>query len=210
MNFEVDQAVPAACFDPGDVPSGRSDWLPLIATGTDAAGRWVEVTLHVTSGYLGELEIWTGKEGEVAEPVVDSLELEERVSARMSQAIARALIERLEPELPAGIALEPTWLGGIDVRRAGLPAESASGFGGIAATAQSLLSSVGWKLDEHTDYTWLPCAHPDVECACADGGAALEGDELRLWFGEAERPTRTFAPVSRDELTRLATLWSEP
>lgn len=116
VNFEVEPTAPPAKWDAGDSPTGRADWVPLTAHGTDSTGKSIEVTLHVTGGYIGELEIWTGGYGDFALPRPETLHLEERLPAKTQYAVASALVERLRPHVPAEVELTPTWLGSIEIR----------------------------------------------------------------------------------------------
>jgi hypothetical protein len=209
VNLAVDAAVPAAEWDPADSPMGRSDWVPLIAHGTDAVGKDVEVTLHVTVGYLNELEIWTGGFGDFTLPVPETLRLEERLAAKTQYAVAHALAERLRRHIPAEIELTPTKLGSIDLRARGDEPTSAHGYGGLEATAQSLLDGVEWRLSESLDEDWLPCPAEDDndECACSEAHAQMVGDALQLWYGDKDSPSLVLPPVTMEELTRLESLW---
>lgn len=73
VGVEVAPAAPQARWRAADTPFGRADWVPLTAEGLAGRGRVVEVTLHVLGGYLGELEIWTGRFGEAILPRPETL-----------------------------------------------------------------------------------------------------------------------------------------
>jgi len=209
VNLEVDPAVPAAEWDPAESPTGRSDWVPLIAQGTDAAGKDVEVTLQIRDGRFAELEIWTGRYGDFTVPLPETLRLEERLPARTQYALAPALAGRLAGHVPPEIELTPVKPGSLEVRAPGHEPKSAHGYGGLEATAGHLLRGVEWRLSEILGEDWLPCPaeHDDDDCVCSEAHAELVGDELRLWYGAKDSPTLVLRPVTMEQLAGLESLW---
>jgi hypothetical protein len=209
VNFDVPPTVPPAQWDAGDTPYGRDDWVPLTAHAADSDGDGIEVTLHVVSGYIYELEIWNGY-GQHVFPQVESLQLAERLSARTEFALAHALSERLRPHLPDGVVLRATSNGAIEIHRGEQKPATAYGFGGLDGAARSLLDNVECAITDLTGGDWLTCpaAKDDDECACMEGHAALADGRLRLWYGDAEHPTLALPDLPLDELDRLARAWT--
>ena len=73
VGVQVPPEIAPARWRPGDTPSGRPEWAHLTAEGLAGRGRRVEVTLHVLDGYIGELEIWSGRFGESVRPRPETL-----------------------------------------------------------------------------------------------------------------------------------------
>jgi hypothetical protein len=210
VNLAIGPAAPAARYEPGETPYGRVDWVPITATGTDADGEDVEVTLHVCDGYLSELEIWSGY-GRVALPDPDTLALEARLAARTEYALALAVAERMQPVVPAGVDVRADASGSIVVRVAGeKPPAPIRAVGDLETAAEGFLNGIESCVAESLGVDRLPCPAPGCgdECACVEGHAELVGEELRLWYGPREHPTLVLPSATKAELARLSQLWA--
>jgi hypothetical protein len=72
--------------------------------------------------------------------------------------------------------------------------------GDLELGAREALVAVQEQMIEATDLPW-PETYADWSSVPPVAGARVEGDVLRLWYGDASRPVLELEPVSLDELS---------